>query len=314
VLTFVLKRVGAGILLLFGVSTVTFALIYAGGADIAAQLVGDDGDRAAVAAKAAELGLDQPLVVQYWRWLTHAVTGDLGESWYTSQPVLPTLFDRLAVTLSIVVVALVVVTLASVTIGIVAAVRRGWVDRMLQTTSVIGLAIPNFWAALILVMTFAIALRWFPATGYVPFGESPNLWAASVVLPVVALCLAPISATAQQVRSAVMGVLEQDYVRTLRARGLSRRRVLWGHVLRNAAPPGLTVLSLQFIGMVGGAVIIERIFAINGMGSLAVDATLKSDIPVVVGVMVLMTVVVVLVNLVIDIVNGLINPKAAVSA
>jgi peptide/nickel transport system permease protein len=313
-IVFIVKRVVAGIALLFGVSTVTFALIYSSGADIAGQLLGGDASPEDVAAKAHQLGLDQPLLTQYGRWLSHAITGDLGTSWYTSQPVLPTIFARLSVTLSIVVVALLVVTLTSVTIGVVAAVRRGWVDRVLQTTSVVGLALPSFWVALVLVMVFAISLKWVPATGFVPISDSPGRWFSSIVLPVVALSLAATSATAQQVRSAVIGVLEQDYVRTLRARGLSGTRVLWRHVLRNAAPPGLTVLSLQFISMVGGAVIIERIYAINGMGSLAVDATLKNDIPVVVGVMVVMTVVVVLVNLVIDIVNGFINPKATVAA
>ncbi|MEV6639397.1 ABC transporter permease [Amycolatopsis sp. NPDC051371] len=311
---FIIKRVLAGFALLFGVSTATFALVYSGGGDIAGQLLGGDAGPEAVAAKARQLGLDQPLMAQYWHWLTHAITGDLGVSWYSSQPVLPTILQRLSVTLSIVVVALLVVTLASVTIGIVAALRRGWIDRVLQTASVIGLALPSFWVGLVLVIVFAISLRWVPATGFVPFQESPARWFASIVLPVVALGLAAASATAQQVRSAVIGVLEQDYVRTLRARGLSGTRVLWGHVLRNAAPPGLTVLSLQFISMVGGAVIIERIFAINGMGSLAVDSTLKNDIPVVVGVMVVMTVVVVLINLAIDIVNGFINPKATVAS
>jgi len=311
---FIVKRVLAGVALLFGVSTVTYFLIYSGGGSIAENILGGDASPEAVAAKTVELGLDRPLYAQYGTWLAHAVTGDFGVSYYTAQPVLPTIVQRLSVTLSIVVVAMVLVTVVSVAVGVTAALTRGWVDRTLQVMSVVGLALPSFWVGLVLVLVFGITLRLVPATGFVPFETSPSRWALSIVLPVIALSLAASSATAQQVRSAVIGVLEQDYIRTLRARGLSRRRVLLTHVLRNAAPPALIVLSLQFISLVGGAVIIERVFAINGMGSLAVDSTLKSDIPIVVGVMVVMTVVVVIVNLVIDIVNGVINPKARIGS
>ena len=312
-LNFIAKRLLMGVGLLFGVSSVTFLLIYSGGANIAEQVLGGDATPDAVAATAQSLGLDRPLWEQYLSWLQHAVVGDFGTSFYSSQPVLPTILQRLSVTLSLVVVAIVMVAIISVTIGVLAAVKRGWVDSVLQFVSVIGLALPSFWVALLLVLVFAITLRIMPATGFVPFNVAPGRWLVSVILPVTALAIHGSSATAQQVRSAVITVLEQDYIRTLRARGLSNRRVLWGHVLRNAAPPALTVLSLQFISLVGGAVIIERVFAINGMGSLAVDATLRSDVPVVVGVMVIMTIVVVLVNLVIDIVNGFINPKARIS-
>lgn len=313
-LHFIAKRVLMGVALLLGVSTVTYALIYSGGPNIAEQILGGDASPEAVAAKAAELGLDQPLWQQYLGWLSAAVRGDFGTSWYTSQDVLTTILQRLSVTLSIVVVSIALVTIFSVCVGVMAAVKRGWIDSALQFVSVIGLALPSFWVALVLVLVFAISLQIVPATGYVPFNKSPSAWLSSVILPVIALSIGASSATAQQVRSAVISVLEQDYVRTLRARGLSGRRVLWGHVLRNAAPPALTVLSLQFISLVGGAVIIERVYAINGMGSLAVDSTLKNDIPVVVGVMVTMTVVVVIVNLAIDILNGFINPKARISS
>jgi peptide/nickel transport system permease protein len=311
---FIVKRLLMGVALVLGVSTVTFVLIYSGGPDIAEQILGGDASPEAVAATARQLGLDRPLGEQYVSWLSHAVGGDFGRSWYTSQEVFTTIVQRLSVTLSLVVVAMILVTLFSVTVGVLAAVKRGWIDSALQFLSVLGLALPSFWVALVLVIVFAITLHLVPATGYVPFTASPGAWLASVTLPVIALAIAASSATAQQVRSAVISVLEQDYVRTLRARGLSARRVLWGHVIRNAAPPALTVLSLQFISLVGGAVIIERVYAINGMGSLAVDSTLKSDIPVVVGVMVTMTIVVVIVNLVIDIVNGFINPKARITS
>lgn len=309
-LIFIAKRLLMGVALLFGVSSVTFLLIYSSGANIAEQILGGDASPEAVAATSERLGLDRPLWEQYLAWIGQALSGNLGTSFYTSQPVLPTIIQRLSVTLSLVLLAMVIVTVFSFCVGVLAAVKRGWIDNFLQFLSVIGLALPSFWVALVLVIVFAIKLKLVPATGYAPFTMSPERWLSSVILPVIALSIAASSATAQQVRSAVIFVLEQDYVRTLRARGLSGRRVLWRHVLRNAAPPALTVLSLQFISLVGGAVIIERVFAINGMGSLAVDATLRSDVPVVVGVMVTMTIVVVIVNLAIDIVNGFLNPKA----
>lgn len=312
-LIFIAKRLLMGLALLFGVSSVTFLLIYSGGSNIAEQVLGGDAAPEAVEATAKSLGLDRPLWEQYLSWLQNAVTGDFGQSFYSSQAVLPTIWQRLTVTLSLVVVAIVVVAIVSVSIGVLAAVKRGWIDGTLQFISVVGLALPSFWVALLLVLIFAMTLKLVPATGFVPLTTAPDRWLLSVILPVTALAIGGISATAQQVRSAVITVLEQDYVRTLRARGLSSTRVLWGHVLRNAAPPALTVLSLQFISLVGGAVIIERVFAINGMGSLAVDATLRSDVPVVVGVMVIMTIVVVVVNLLIDIVNGFLNPKARIA-
>jgi len=310
---FILRRLAIGVSLVLGVTIVTFALLFGGGENIADRILGGEASPEAAAAKAAELGLDQPLITQYAQWLGHAVTGDLGVSWFTSQPVLETVLARLGITLSFVVVALIVVTVFSVGIGVLAAVRRGWVDAALQFTSVIGLALPSFWVALVLVSVFALALGWLPATGFIEFRMSPSAWAESIVLPVAALALSGVSATAQQVRSSVISVLQQDYVRTLRAHGLSSTRVLWRHVLRNAAPPALTVLSLQFIGMVGGSVVIERVFAINGMGALAVDSTVRTDIPVVMGIMTIMAIIVVIVYLVIDIINGIINPKARIA-
>jgi peptide/nickel transport system permease protein len=312
-LPFIVKRVVSGVLLTVGVTLVVYCMIFSNGMKIADRVLGGQTTEAQVAAEAHALGLDQPVLLQYGKWLVSALHGDLGSSWFTSQPVLPTVFQRLSVTLSIVVVALLVVTILSVLMGVGAAVRRGWVDRVLQVVGVAGIALPSVWVALVLVLFFSLTLKVLPATGFTALTTDPGQWAASIVLPVIALAVGGIAATAQQVRSAVIAVLEQDYIRTLRSRGLSARRVLWTHVLRNASPPGLTILSLQFIGMVGGAVVIERVFAINGMGTLTVDSTVQSDIPVVMGVMAVMTVVVVLVNLAIDVVNGILNPKARLS-
>lgn len=307
---FIARRLGGGIVLMLGVSFVAFALVYAGGQHAAHSILGQDADAAAVAAKEAELGLDQPFLEQYWNWLSTALTGDLGNSWFTSESVLELIGTRLPVTLSIVTLSVLLTAVISILLGMTAAIRSGWLDRVIQVVSVVGVALPNFWIAVVLVVIFAITLGWFPATGYVPFTTDPGRWLATVSLPVTALLFAGIASTAQQIRGATIDVLQRDFVRTLRARGLSERSVIASHVLRAAAVPALTVLSLQFIGTIGGAVVIEKVFALPGMGLLGVNATIKGDMPVIMGVLMMTAIIVVLVNLIIDVVNGWINPKA----
>jgi peptide/nickel transport system permease protein len=307
---YILRRLAWGFLLVLAATTASFFLIYAGGANIAANILGTDATEGQVAIKAAELGLDRPLLVQYWDWLSSALAGDLGESYFRPVSVSAAVVDRFWITLSFVVVSTVVVGAVSVALGLVAATRRGFVDRLIQIIAVVGVALPSFWVALVLVLVLAIWLRLLPATGFVPLTQSPSQWLATIAMPVIALSLAGVASTAGQVRNAVIEVLERDFVRTLRARGLSRRRILFAHVLRNAAPPALTVLSLQFIGMMGGAVVIERVFGINGLGSLAVESTVTSDVPMVMGVMITYGMIVLCSYLVLDIVNGWVNPKA----
>lgn len=310
-LTFVLKRLAAGIVLVFAVSSVTYALIYSTAADNAARnILGESATAEQVAAKASELGLDQPLWQQYLSWLGGAVQGDFGTSWFTSESITTMVANRVPVTLSMVIGAVLVTTLLSAVLGVTAAVRGGVPDRLLQFVGVIGFALPNFWLALMLVLIFAITLPLFPATGYVPIQDDPAAWARSLVLPVTALALAGIAAASQQIRGAVIDVMDLDYVRTLRAHGVSSRSVLWRHVIRNAAPPALTILSLQFIGFLSGAVLIERVFGIPGLGTLTINSALQGDIPATMGVVVVMVLLVVAVNLLIDLANGWVNPKA----
>lgn len=309
-IAFIAKRLGAGLVLMLGVSFIAFALVYAGGQHTAHSLLGQDADAAAIALKEAELGLDQPFLVQYWAWLSHALQGDFGSSWFMSEPVVDLIASRLPVTLSIVALSVLFTAIISVALGMTAALRGGWLDRVIQVVSVAGTALPNFWVAVMLVILFSITLGLLPATGYVPIGEDPSRWAASVTLPVVALLIGGVAGTAQQIRGATIDVLQRDFVRTLRARGIGEGSVVLAHVLRAAAGPALTVLSLQFIGTIGGAVVIEKVFALPGMGLLGVNATIKGDMPVVMGVLITTAVIVVVVNLVIDIVNGWINPKA----
>ncbi len=307
--TFVLRRVVSGIVLVFVISTVAYLLLYLGGGDIARRILGQSATQADVALKAAALGLDRPIVVQYGDWLVHAVTGNLGISWFTGQPVTTAIATRLAVTLTLVIGATIISALVAVAIGVWAAVRRGWVDRVVQVVSILGFAIPGFLVALGLVTLFAINLKLFKPTGYVQFGDSPSGWIASITLPIIALSLGSIAGIAQQVRGSVIDALRQDYVRTLRSRGLGPVSVIAKHVLRNAGGPALAVLAVQFIGLLGGAVIVEQVFAIPGLGQVAVIATSQGDIPLVMGLVVVTAVIVVIVNLVIDLAQGWLNPK-----
>jgi len=308
-LTFIIRRLLAGIVLVFVIATLTFLLSYGSAADVARNILGENASADQVVAKNAELGLDRPLLAQYFSWLAHALRGDFGVSWFSNESVTQMIANRFPVTLSMVVLAIVVTAIISLSFGVVAAVRGGWVDHVLQFVSVAGFAIPNFWLALMLVILFALTLTVLPATGYVPLEDGPVAWATSLVLPVTSLVVGGVASAAQQIRGAFIDVLDLDYVRTLQARGLGRRSVLLRHVLRNAAPSALIVLSLQFIAQLGGAVVIEKIFALPGLGTLTVNSAIQGDTPALMGVVVVLVVVVVIVNLLIDLVGGWINPK-----
>ena len=312
-LSFVARRVGSGILLVFVISSLTFAMLRMTGQDVARTIVGQTAGADVVAAKRAELGLDQPILVQYGRWLAQLARGDFGSSWLTGNNVVTSLSDRLPVTLSIVIAGLVLSAVLSVLLGVAAALRGGWLDRAVQVLGVVGFAVPSFLLALVLTYYVAVSWNWLPATGYVKFGESPLEWLRSITLPAVSLAVGAMAATAQQIRGSMVDVLRMDYVRTLRARGLPSGSILYKHALRNAAPAGLTVLSLQFIAMMGGAVIVEKVFGLQGIGTMANSAASAGDSPELMGVVVLMVAIVVLINLLLDVAFGLLNPKVRVS-
>jgi len=313
VFRFVLRRLAAGVVLVAVLSTVTFLLLYISGGNIARRILGQQATEDTVVQKTHELGLDRPVLTRFADWVSHALRGDLGASWFTGQPVTQAITSRLTVTLSLVIGATVLSAVVAVVLGVVAATRRGWVDRLVQFLSVLGFAIPGFLIALGLVTLFAIKMHVFKPTGYVQFGESPTQWLSSIALPVIALSVGSIAGIAGQIRGSVIDALRQDYVRTLRSRGLSETRVVYKHVLRNAAGPALSVLAVQFVGLLGGAVIVEQIFAIPGLGQVAVGATGQGDIPLVMGLVLATAVIVVVINLAVDLLQGWLNPKVRVS-
>lgn len=312
-LTFIGRRLLTGVALLAAITTFGFTLLYLGGGDIARKILGENADQQTVALKAQQLGLDRPVLVQYGDWISHAVRGDLGASWFSGQPVLDAISSRLSVTLSLVTGAIVLIAVISVVLGVLAATKRGWVDRLAQLLAIVGHAIPGFLFAVGLVLVFALTLGWFDPTGYVPFLTSPTGWAKTVTLPVIALALGGIASVTQQVRGSVIDALRNDYVRTLRSRGIPARRVVLKHVLRNAAGPALAVLAVYFVGLLGGAVIVEQVFAIPGLGQVAVQATTQGDIPLVMGLLVATGILVIIFNLLVDLAQGWLNPKVRLS-
>ena len=312
-LTFVARRLLAAVALIAALSVIAYLLLSLGSSNVSQRMLGSQATPEALAANDARLGLDKPVPSRFIDWVSGAVRGDLGDSWSTGQGVSDAVLSRLGVTLSLVIGAVLITAVLATVLGVLAAVRGGWADRSVQVLSLLGFAVPAFLIALGLVILFSLELELLPATGYTPFSESPAAWARSVVLPVVALSVSAVAGVAAQVRGSVLEALRQDYVRTLRSRGLSERSVVLKHVLRNAAGPSLQVLGLQFIGLVGGAVLVEQIFAIPGLGQVAVAATAQGDSPLVMGVVLATGVMVVIVNLVVDLLQAWLNPKVRVA-
>lgn len=310
--SFILRRIASGAALVFVTATVAFFLTGLTGSDPGRRILGPTATIAEVDAMNADLGIDRPLLQRYVDWLGGALHGDLGTSWFTHQPITTLLSDALPVTLSIVVTAILLTAVVSVALGVFAAVRGGWMDSVVQVLSIVGFAIPNFLVGLVLAVVFAVQLGIFPAIGYTAFSEDPSGWVASITLPSIALAIGAIATVSTQTRGSMLEVLERDYVRTLRSRGLPTRSVLLRHALRNAAPASLTVLSLQFIALISGAVVIEKVFGLNGIGERATSAASQGDVPLVLGVVLLVVTLVVIVNLLADLLLGWLNPKVRV--
>jgi len=305
----IIHRLLMSVPLVFLVSLLTFLLQALAPGDTAHTILGTTYTPEAYAQLRRQLGLDEPLVTQYGHWLSGAVRGNLGISPISGLDVGQQLTTRLGVTLSLIICGTVVATLLGVTLGVVSAVRGGVLGRFVDVLSLAGFAMPVFWFGLILVAVFAVTLRVLPATGYVAVGTSLGGWAQSLVLPVATLSLGPAAVIAKQTRDGMLDVLTSDFVHSLRANGASERSVVFRHALRNAAIPVITVVGLLSVGMLTGTVLVETVFAMPGLGGLAVQATIQHDLPMIQGVAVTFTVIVVLVNLLVDVTYGWLNPK-----
>ena len=310
-LRLIIQRLLALAPLLFIVSVLTFSFTSLLPSDPADLIVGEFGTSEQQEMVRERLGLNEPLATRYLKWVGRALHGDLGSSFFNSVEVTDAVMQRLPVTLSLTAVAAAIAIVVGIAAGVAAAVRPGsWVDRLATIGATFGQAVPNFWFGLILVAIFAVNLRWFPATGFTALTTSPLGWLKSVTLPALALGLSSSAAVARQVRSAMVGVLQQDYIRAARAQGLSSRRVLLRHALTNTMVPVVAVLSFQITVLLGGALIVEQVFAINGLGTLAIAAVRQQDIPMLQGLVLVMVALVVAVQIATDVLYGLLNPKA----
>lgn len=308
-LRIVLRRLALSIPLLLVVSAITFLLESFVPGDPARTLLGLNASPEQYDALRAALHLDRPIAVQYGLYLGDALRGDLGRSLFTDEPVLTMIGQRLPVTLALVVGATAVASLIGVLLGVYSATAGRFARRLTDVVSLLGGALPSFWIALLLVALFAVQLAIFPATGYTPFEESPRQWGASLVLPVVALAIGGVAMIAKVTRDAMLTTLGRDYIRTLRASGIAPASIVWKHALRGAGMPVATTIGLTMIAFIPGTILIENVFTLPGLGTTVVAATNQHDLPVVQGVAITFTAMVITVNLLVDVCYGLLNPK-----
>ncbi|SDN95963.1 ABC transporter permease [Phyllobacterium sp. OV277] len=309
-LNYISKRVLIGILTLLAASIVVFIMLEIVPGDPARLMLGMNATEDAVQALQQQMGLDQPLLTRYFSWIGGLLVGDFGKSYTYSVPVLNLITERIAVSLPLALISLFLSTIIAIPVGLFSAARRGTLaDSGTMGIAQIGVAIPNFWFALLLVYVFAVTLRLVPAGGFP--GWNAGLWAGfkSLILPSIALGLPQAAILARVTRSALLDVLGEDYIRTARAKGLSRRKVLYRHALRNALIPILTILGLQFAFLLAGTIIIENVFYLPGLGRLVFQAITQRDLIVVEGVVMLLVATVILVNLLVDLSYALVDPR-----
>ncbi len=291
---------------------IVFGLLELAPGDPALMLAGDQATAARILEIRHAYGFDKSFLAQYWTWLSHAAQGDLGASYLSTERVTRLIAQSFPHTLVIVALALLLSLVIGIPLGIVAATRAGTAaGGVISVASSVGVAIPNFWLAMILVTIFALQLNWLPATGATALGVDPLDALRHAILPAAALAAGGVAEVARQLRSALLEVLSSQYMRTLRAKGLSPTAMLWRHGLKNVSVNLLTVSGLLFNRLLGATVVVEAVFAIPGMGSLVVRAAINKDFPVVQGVVLSMVIVVVLTNLVIDLLYTVLDPRVS---
>jgi peptide/nickel transport system permease protein len=311
-MSFLIRRLAATLAVLFGVSVGVFAIVHAVPGDPVRLALGTRFDPETYATLRRESGLDRPLVSQYFSWLGGLCQGDLGVSFRSEEPVADVIGTRLPATISLAVAAIVVAGLISVPLGLLAASRpRSVADRLATLASQVGISVPDFWLGILAILLFAGHLGWFPAGGYVPLSHDPARWFRHLVLP--ALCVGVVSGAVltRFVRAAALDVLNSDHVRTARAKGLPERTILRRHVLRNASVPVLTVAGIQLAYLLSGVVVVEIVFSWNGLGQLALQSVQSRDYPVLQGAVLLFALVFLLINLVVDALVALVDPRVS---
>jgi len=311
-IAYVFRRLLDLVFVLLGVSILVFLMIRFIPGDAVEIMLGANTDitPARVEALRHSLGLDLPIHVQYWHWLTGVLHGNLGTSIWTGRPVSQEIMARLPATLEITLLALLLALVLSLPLGVLAARARGSTgDLVVRVLSIVGLTLPTFWVGVLMLLVFSLYLPGWPAIGYVPLTEHPLGNLARMALPVIAVSLPIIAGLTRILRSSLLEVLGSDYVRTARSKGLDERLVLYKHALRNALIPMVTVIGVQLGYLLSGVVVIEQVFAIPGVGRLIIGAINQRNYPLIQGVVLVVTAVFVVVNLLVDLTYAWIDPR-----
>ena len=308
--SYILRRVLLTIPLMAIVALFVFSLLYIAPGDPAAVIAGDQASPADVERIRQSLGLDRPFLVQFGTWFWRVLHFDLGTSIFTNLPVASLIAQRIEPTLSLMALTLVLTLLVAVPLGVLAAWKAGsWVDRVIMAFAVSAFSFPVFVVGYILAYVFALEFEWLPVQGYSPLANGFWPWLQNLILPSVALGCVYIALTARITRASMLEVLQQDYIRTARAKGLGLRSILFVHALKNAAVPIVTVIGIGVALLIGGSLVTESVFAIPGLGRLTVDAILRRDYPVIQGIVLMFSLLYTLVNLMVDITYTLIDPR-----
>jgi peptide/nickel transport system permease protein len=311
VIGYILRRLAQMIPVVVLASVAIWAMIYAVPGSPVGALVGENATQEQIKETIARLGLDRPMLVQYWSWLTAALRGDLGLSIQSRDPVAALILGRVPATLQLGLAATLVGLLLGIPVAIVSAITSGsWVDRALSGWSALALGVPTFWLGILLILLFAVELHWLPsASGYVPFFEDPAPAVRNLLLPAVTLGVYVSGIFARFLRAALLSEFKADYVRTARAKGLRERDVVIGHVMRNALLPFVTVVGLMMASFIGGTVVTEAVFTYPGMGRLLIQAISTRDYPLIQGCILFILLIYVVINLLVDVLYAYIDPR-----
>lgn len=306
----IIKKLMMMIPIILLVSIILFCLLRAMPGDAAQMIAGEFGTEAEIAAYRKQLGLDQPLYVQYFRWLSDMLKGDFGRSMMSGMPIIDKVRQRLPATMELTILSVLLSVVIAVPLGIISAVyRNSPVDSAVSVLSVVGISMPSFWLGTLIIMLFSLKLKWLPASGYVPFFEDPLTSLKLMIMPSIAVCGSVLATNMRQIRNSMLEVLDQDYIITAKAKGLPGHILIWKHAFRNALIPVVTVVAMQMGKLFGGACIAETIFLIPGIGGEIVSSIMSRDYPITMAMIMIVAVIIIFINTFIDVLYGFIDPR-----
>lgn len=307
---FILMRMLSSLPVMFVVAAVVFAILRLSGGDPAAIIAGDSATPEQLMQLRQTMGLDKPIYIQFFIWLWHILQGDFGVSLLSGVPVIEMIGQRMGPSIALALTTIIFAVLIAIPLGVIAAWRQGkWLDRCVMGLSVLGFSVPVFVSAYLLVFVFSLQLGWFPVQGYKPLSEGIIPFMSSIILPTIALSSVYIALIARITRTSMIEVMDEDFIRTARAKGMRESRVLLHHALRNAATPIITIIGIGVAMLIGGVVVTESVFNLPGLGRLVVEAVLARDYPVIQGLILLFALVYVMINLMVDVLYTIFDPR-----